>query len=232
MAVSTDLKTPLTLVKDQALSIKIGVPEVKCYNDSGFKELHYRTIPNDNSNEGSIRWANLASVKNEADGDYAIAISMFEYVANNRYPNGFGITLYNASVSGEIIDVPERGRMVIEKNSVKSDSNANIVFRKIVWVSASDLVLGTVAQQKAIEDAEAEKQRKYLESLTNKNTNPLLGNTADSSGLGTWGIIGIVLLFLIGLIWGVIALVKKKKKTNEVSQQQIPVNIIRIPKSS
>lgn len=229
MAISTELKTPLTLVKDQALSIPIGTPEVECFNDSNLSQKHYRTIPNDKSNEGLIKWANVLSVRQQ-DGDYAVAVSMFEYIPDSGPSNIFLGLIERAGTEGILINVPQRGEMYVMPNSVREESSGHVVFRKIVWVAASDLVLGSVSQQKAIADAEEEKQKKYLESLLKKD-NPILGNSATGTGLGTWGIIGIVLLFLIGLIWGVIALVKKKKgKSTEAVPP--PVNIIRIPKPS
>ncbi|PWK27027.1 hypothetical protein LV89_01839 [Arcicella aurantiaca] len=230
MAISTDLKTPLTLVKDQALSIPIGTPEVDCFNDSGLSNPHYRTIPNDKSNEGLIKWANIQSAKQQ-DGEYAVAVSMFEYIPDSGPSSIFLKMLEKAAAEGLLANVPQRGEMYVMPNSVKEESSGHVVFRKIVWVAASDLVLGSVSQQKAIADAEEEKQKKYLESLTKTDTNPLLGNSALGASLGTWGIIGIVLLFVIGLIWGIVALIKKKK---EKSKEAVPppVNVIRIPKSS
>jgi hypothetical protein len=227
MAISTELNTPLSLVKDQALSIPQGTQEVSCYNDSNFSQMHYRTIPNDKSDIGSIRWANIASVK-KMDGDYAVAVSMFEYIPSTGPSSIFLRLLERASEEGFLANVPQRGEMYIMPDSVREESSGHVVFRKIVWVLASELVLGSVSQQKAIAEAEEEKQKKYLESLLKKD-NPILGNSAGA-GLGTWGIIGIVLLFLIGLIWGVIALVKKKKDKNKVAESP-PVNIIRIPKT-
>lgn len=229
MAVSTTLSTPLSLVKDQLLSIAVGTSNIKCFNDSAFKENHYRTIPNDNSNEAQIRWANLPSVL-QIGGDYAVAVSMFEY-----YPDYRDVLnqINDAQKSGAITSIPERGRMVIQNVPYTIDDNTrHIVFHKIVWVSATDLVLGSVAQQKAIADDEAAKQKAYIESLTT-GTTPKLGNTDTPKASSTIWIILAVLLVLIGGIWALIAGKKKRDKVEaEKKGSGSNVNIIRIPKNT
>ena len=230
MAVSTDIKTPLTLVKDQQLSILATKSTIACWNNSSLSELHYRSIPNDGNAQWNIYWANLPSVL-QNDGDYAIAVTMYEY-----YPDYRDVTnlLRDAKESGLLIDVPERGRMVIAKNPFVYEENRHIVFRKIVWVQATDLIMGSPAQQKAIADAEAEKQRKYIESLTTATT-PTTGNTVAPKASSTiWIILGVFLL-IIGGVWALISGAKKKRAIAEAEKKTgngSNVNIIRIPKNS
>lgn len=235
MAVSTAISTPLTLKIDQALTLAEDKNIINCFNDSGLSQLHYRTIPKDNSIEGLIRWANLPSVL-LPDGDYAVAVSMAEYIYTG---GGFAsIILLQAlpqkANTGELYTDPEDRKYVIQKDTVK-DENPRITFRKIVWVKATDLFLGSVAQKNAI-DIEAEKKRQQeLIDLANPKKDPITGNVGGNTGSSTttWIIVAIVFVFIAG-IWVLISILsKKRKKQQEIEKSNASqVNVIRIPKNT
>ena len=231
MAISATLATPTTLQPDQELSIIKGKEEIRCFNDSGLKQEHYRTIPNDDSNEGRILWGNKESVK-RTDGDYAVAVSMFEYIPDAGTSNIFLYLLQKAAAEGLLVNVPQRGEMYIMPNSVKEENGGHVVFRKRVWVKNSDLILGSVAQQEAMTEEEKKKKQEELDALS--KTDPITGNGAggDSSSTIYW-IIGIVFVFIGGIILLFKALGKRKKEqeAKDKANAQSPVNVIRIPKS-
>jgi hypothetical protein len=236
MAISTTLGTPTTLKKGQQISIKQGVSEVPCWNDSGLTDPHYQAMPREPENpKAQLFWAGIPSVK-LGDGDYSVAVSRYESV---RYSGTFDVLkkfLQNYAKTGQRVIFPDGEQVYILKESSFTEDNGNVVFQKLVWMKASDLVLGSYAQQEAIgqqgEQEDANGLKKIIEGKP-----PVLGNSENGNGgkgLGTWGIVGVVLLFLIGLIWFTVALIKKQRnengqKSNQV--QQSPVNIIRIPKT-
>lgn len=231
MAISTTLATPENLVEDQELSILEGKTEIVCYNDPQFKQRHYRTIPNDTSNEGSIKWGNVKSVK-RSDGDYAISVSMFEYIPDAGPSSIFLNLLQRAGADGILVNVPERGEMYVMPNSVSKENNGHVVFRKRVWVRNSDLILGSLAQQQAMTEAERLKKQQEIDDLS-KPTDPITGNSSLTANSSTTLIIVGVVLFLFFAIIAILKGLKNKKDKEALSDKQSPnaVNIIRIPKS-
>lgn len=231
MAINTTIATPLTLQKDQALSGVLGKNSIPTFNDSALSVAHYRNIPNDQSNEGSIKWANLPSVLLQ-DGDYAIAVSMFEYLPSMSI--GQTLILNRLEQTGELGNIPDRGPQVVVKGSIKDD-NGHTTWRKLVWVHASDLFLGSVAQLTA-QEVEAEKKRQQeLADLANPKKKPALGNTNANTGNSTttWIIVAIVFVFIAG-IWALISSLSKKRKKQEEIQKNSgsQVNVIRLPKNT
>lgn len=223
--------TPLTLEKNQEISIKVGLTQCFCFNDSNLSEQHYRSIPNDGNPQWFLYWANLPSVAIGTKGEYAVAVTMWDY-----YPDYREVTnlLMDAQKSGFLIDVPERGRMVIAKTPFVYEENRHLVFRKIVWVRNSDLVLQSAADTQADRDAAEKKQKDDLDKLLVSPKNPITANQDPPKSSVIWIILG-VLLVLIGGTWALISGAKKRRANAEAEKKTgsgSNVNIIRIPKNS
>lgn len=235
MAISTSIATPSTLVKDQKLSLKEEYPELECYNDSAMSERHYRTIPNENNNEGNIQWANVPSVLLQ-DKDYAISVAMFEYVyTGDIFRSNIAAAHLNAAyaLTGNKFTDDEGRGYYIQKGSVKVEGD-RVTFRKIVWVLNSKLVLGTAAQQDALTEAQKKKAQDEIDALLKEKPEvPKTGNSANSAISSTvlW-IGGLILVFILGVIFLFKGLSKRKKEQDakDKNESQSPVNIIRIPK--
>lgn len=224
--------TPLTLEPNQELSIKPSLTECNCYNDSKLTDVHYRTIPNDGNAQWFIKWANKPSVAIGTKGEYAVAVTMFEYIVGGSLLLPL---LKNFQTTGEIIEFPDRGRMVIAKDPITVDNGNHYVFRKIVWVRNSDLVLQSAADTQADRDAAEKKQKDDLDKLLTPPKNPITGNQGTPKSSSTiWIILGVFLL-IIGGVWALISGAKKKRAIAEAEKKTgngSNVNIIRIPKNT
>ena len=225
--------TPLTLEKDQEISIKVGLTECFCFNDSKLSEQHYKTIPNDGNPQWFLYWANLPSVAIGTKGEYAVAVTMFEYVVMSARYNENYYKWYQDK--GEVVEPPERGRMYIAKNPFFINYGDHLNFRKIVWVRNSDLVLQSAADTQADRDVAEKKQKDDLDKLLIPPKNPVTGNQGTPKSSSTiWIILGVLLL-IIGGVWALISGAKKKRAIAETEKKTgsgSNVNIIRIPKNS
>jgi preprotein translocase subunit SecG len=221
MATSPELRTATTLIPNQDLLVKQGLTEVVCFNDSALTDRHYRTIPKDTTDIGVIRWGNEKSVFRQLDGDYSVCVSMFEYI----YTGG-GIrhtillnVLTDFSNTGNLYTDPDGRKFVVQKGTVK-DESPRVFFRKIVWVKASDLFLGSTSQFDAIRLKEEQDQKDLLDKLLNGpdsgNGNPATGNGAKTVLSTTTKIIlGVIAFFIVGILVLVAFLKKKRRKKEE-----------------
>jgi hypothetical protein len=223
MATSPELRTATTLIPNQELLVKQGLTEALCFNDSALTDRHYRTIPKDTTDIGVIRWGNEKSVFRQLDGDYAVCISMFEYVyTGGGIKNTILLTvLTDFSNTGNLYTDPDGRKFVIQKGTVK-DESPRVSFRKLVWVKASDLFLGSTSQFDAIRLKEEQDQKDLLDKLLNGpgtgngNGDPTTGNGAKTVlSTATKVILGIVGFLILGIIWLVASLKKKKRKKEE-----------------
>ena len=232
------MNTPLTLEKDQEISIKVGLTECFCFNDSKLSEQHYRTIPNDGNPQWFLYWANLPSVAIGTKGDYAVAVTMFEYVVMSARYNENYYKWYQEK--GEAAEVPERGRMYIAKNPFFIDNGDHLNFRKIVWVRNSDLVLQSAADSEIDRTVAEKKQKDDLAKLLadddkkkkdDEATAAAANNKKKSSTV--WIILGIVIILIAGM-WALISSAKKRQALAKIEEtnNSSKVNIIRIPKDS
>jgi preprotein translocase subunit SecG len=224
MATSPELRTATTLIPNQELLVKQGLTEALCFNDSALTDRHYRTIPKDTTDIGVIRWGNEKSVFRQLDGDYAVCISMFEYVyTGGGIKNTILLTvLIDFSNTGNLYTDPDGRKFVIQKGTVK-DESPRVTFRKLVWVKASDLFLGSTSQFDSIRLKEEQDQKDLLDKLLNGpgggngtgNGDPATGNGAKTVLSSTTKIILGVVFFFIAGIWLLVAYLKKKKRKKE-----------------
>jgi hypothetical protein len=230
MAAKTELATPLTLVANQAIRVAKGNDSAIAYNDSQRNSRHYRDVPNDDSNEGLIRWANLPSIE-EPDGTYMIAVSMSEYVyTGSGTPAKIVATGINGLASQNKMYEPEDGKKMFPIAGTINIEGPRVVFRKLVWVNSDELLLGTAAQEKALK----EKLKKEQEDLVNKSIAGAGLNVLGDSPTNKYIIIIAVVLVILLLIF----VVKKKSKNPEIQPQQQQqslaptVNVVRIPQKA
>lgn len=224
MAAKTELATPLTLVTNQAIRVAKNNDSAIAYNDSQKSSRHYRDVPNDDSNEGLIRWANLASIE-EADGTYMIAVSMFEYVyTGSGRPAEIAAAGINNLANQKKVYEYEEGRKTFPIAGTINIEGPRVVFRKLVWVNSFDLLLGTAAQSEAIKEKLKKEQIDLVE------------NTIAGAGLNVlensskWYII-VIAVVITGLI--LYFAMKKKRKEPSVQPTQAQnvapaINIVRL----
>jgi preprotein translocase subunit SecG len=228
MAATAELRTATTLIPNQDLLVKEGITEALCYNDSALTDRHYRTIPKNTSDIGVIRWGNEKSVFRQLDADYSVCVSMFEYVyTGGGVKNAILLTvLTDFSNTGNLYTDPDNRKFIIQKGTVK-DESPRITFRKLVWVKASDLFLGSTSQFDSIRLKEEQDQKDLLDKLLKGggsgtgNDDPTTGNGAKTVLSTTTKIVlGVLAFFFIGIIWIIASLKKKKKKEKEAAMMK------------
>ena len=173
-----------------------------------------------------------------ADGDYAIAISMFEYIyTGDLFSTQATVIALNAkSKTGEIFKDEDNREFTVQEGTVKNE-RPRVSFRKIVWVRASNLVLGSAAQQQAIIDKKAKEEQDAIDAIIAAGGKDprLANNDPPKSGSSIWTTLLIIFVILGISIWGLIAWLKRRKKKKEIETGGKPnqnIQIIKIPKQT
>lgn len=226
MAVTTELATPLTLVANQAIRVAKGKDSAIAYNDSQKNSRHYRDVPNDDSNEGLIRWANLPSIE-EADGTYMIAVSMSEYVyTGSGTPALVVVGVIENLANQKKVYEPQEGRKMFPISKTVTVEGPRVVFRKLVWVNSFDLLLGTAAQSEALKEKLKKEQTDLIEKTIAGSGLEVLGDSKNKYIIIIAVILTILILFFV---------LRNKRKVPPIAPptqaQNVtsPINIVRIP---